>query len=191
MAAVTGSIIVTPVATTNLKVKLSLTATPGAIVLTGLPVGLLTLGARVMIASPGAINLNGTAAGGIAARPMLATAGAVNLTGNATGLLRSVTMPAISGAITLTGYPAGLILTSGYKLIADPGAIVLTGNDADLIVYATTPPQDIVMSALPGSIMVIGSPADLDWSGEPIPPITEVEPGVLNMGRRAYIPNRW
>jgi hypothetical protein len=122
---------------------------------------------------------------------MPATAGAVNLTGNATGLLRSVTMPAVSGAITLTGYSAGLILTSGYKLTADPGSVVLIGNDAGLIVYATTPSQDIVMSALPGSILVIGSPADLDWSGEPVPIPPEVSPGVLNMGRRAYIPNRW
>jgi len=44
---------------------------------------------------------------------------------------------------------------------------------------------------LSGSIVLTGRFVDLDWSGKPPPVVPEAQPGVLNMGRRVIISNRW
>ena len=105
----------------------------------------------------------------------------------------------ISDAFVLTGTPLAVtvspktadlrvaITQDAYVLTGTPLAVTVTPTTADLIVSAAPPSGDIVLTATPLAIIVSGSVAALEVDrGAPLLP----PPGVLNFGRRAYIPGR-
>jgi hypothetical protein len=88
-------------------------------------------------------------------------------------------MTAATGTMVLSA--ATTLLRVTRRLFTTPGAIIVSGSDADLI-YA--PVTNYVMIAEPGAITVTGHAATLRFAPAPPPP-------PLNIGRRAFIPNRW
>jgi hypothetical protein len=153
--------------------KLKFAAAPGAIVITGYPVGLSTASARSMAGAPGAFIWSGTPATLTVrhAYRLTAAPGAVALSGLPVALRCARALRSAPGAIVLTGLPATLThaVLAAYRLAAAPGLIVVNGRQAGLMVQRAHPP-----------------PVEPPWSiNETMPP------DELVLGIPAYIPNRW
>jgi len=127
----------------------TLTADPGALILTGASAAL----ARGLASDPGALQFTGGEATLSVTRLLPADPGALQLTGASAALAAALT--AAPGALLLTGGEATLSVSR--LLQADPGVLQLTGADAALA---------IGLASSPGLLLFTGAEADLKESGD-------------------------
>ncbi len=107
----------------------------------------------------------------------------------------SLTVGTVSDAFVLSGIrlpvtvaTSNAILRAARKLTAAPLPILIITSTADLIITAV---GDQVLTATRLSITVTCNTAELDVETA-VPPLpTLPPPGIIRMGRPAYIPGRW
>lgn len=158
----------------------TLTAAPGAYVLTGGAANLLR--ATRLTADPGSYALTGNAAALRRGYRMAADAGAYTLTGSAVAFTRASRLAADPGSFSLVGGEASFI--RGWRLEAEPGAYAVGVGEADLV-YASAAAEYSLMAeaglyvleggdasfirsvrleALPGSFDLVGGEANLVYA---------------------------
>jgi hypothetical protein len=174
----------------------TLTATPGALALTGTTTNLRR--ALFLTATTAALALTGSAANLARSLVLTATQGALALTGIVvnlaySGVAASYTITATTGALSLVGNTANLVYARIYALVTEAGTLLLTGTPAEL--RHTTPNN--VLTAEPGALILTGSPAELRHELA-VPPAwfdggaNLTDPGRLVFGiPHVTVPNRW
>jgi len=128
----------------------TLTAEPGAFVLTGQPVA-LRAGRRLALAA-GTFALSGQAVALLAGRRLALAAGGFALAGQPVALRAARRLPLADGAFTLAGQPVALL--AGRRLVLAPGSFALVGQPVTLSYSENLVHRTLV--AEPGNFALIG-----------------------------------